>query len=154
MEITTRDYGKVTVAENAIFNFKEGIPGFEDLTRFILISNEEEQPFSYLQSIDDANVCLAVINPFVIMKNYELDIDESMIKSLGEIVEGSLSVLTVLVVPEDVEKMTSNLMAPILLNHNEMSGLQITLKNDSYKVKYPIYDLLVESLQTEEEKPC
>ena len=44
-KISTVQFGEVTVEKKHIFNFPNGILGFEDLREFVLISEEETVPF-------------------------------------------------------------------------------------------------------------
>lgn len=151
MKINTTNFGFITVEDHMIIDFKEGIPGFEEAKQFVIIQNEEDQPFSYLQSVSMEEVCLTLVSPFTIDQDYRMDIDEKELTILGEIDEYSLSVHTVVVVPSQVEEMTANFMAPILINNKTMLGAQLPQSKSEYKVNHKIYKLLVEALAREAE---
>ena len=51
MKLQTR-FGEMEVDPNKIIEFKEGIPGFEALRKFILIEDAESK-FCYLQSVEE-----------------------------------------------------------------------------------------------------
>jgi len=55
MEVATR-FGLLPVAQHQIWTVSSPLPGFETLQRFALIGLQTEQPFLWLQSIDDAGV--------------------------------------------------------------------------------------------------
>lgn len=40
MDIQTKFYGSVSFQENELINFPEGLPGFEDCHRFLLLQPE------------------------------------------------------------------------------------------------------------------
>ena len=44
-------------------------------------------------------------------------------------------------VPTDIEKMTANLKAPIVINMENNKAVQIIVEDD-YQVKHPIYETL------------
>ena len=50
MEIETSLFGKIQVSDEEIIDFPEGLIGLPDLTRFVLIEDEEKKPFQWLQS--------------------------------------------------------------------------------------------------------
>ena len=45
-------------------------------------------------------------------------------------------------VPEQIEQMSVNLKAPIIVNADTRKGAQIICENNDYEVKYKIYDIL------------
>lgn len=45
-------------------------------------------------------------------------------------------------VPEQIEQMSVNLKAPIIVNADTRKGAQIICDNNDYEVKYKIYDIL------------
>ena len=72
MRLKTRHFGEIEIDQNQIFTFEEGLPGFERVKQFILLAvNEQDSPFSWLQSIEDYNLAFAVVNPFMIKNDYE-----------------------------------------------------------------------------------
>jgi len=57
-----------------------------------------------------------VVNPFMVVKDYDFEIPDEAVESLG--IESILDVmvLSIVVVPEDISKMTMNLKAPVIIN--------------------------------------
>jgi flagellar assembly factor FliW len=49
-------------------------------------------------------------------------------------------VYSIVVVPEDIRKMTANLMAPVVINNRLKLGKQIVLDNNIYKTKHYIFE--------------
>jgi FliW protein. len=47
-------------------------------------------------------------------------------------------VFAIVVIPDEIEKMTANLKAPIIVNAENNKGMQILLDNDDYMIKHPI----------------
>ena len=58
MLIHTVNFGDLEVPEDKIITFKEGLPGFPQIHRFVVLDREEVRPFQYLQSLDDPPVSL------------------------------------------------------------------------------------------------
>jgi flagellar assembly factor FliW len=63
MRIATTRFGEIDIADEKILNFLEGIPGFDRISRFALVSAEDTEPFHWLQSLDDAEPYRVAVTP-------------------------------------------------------------------------------------------
>lgn len=146
VEINTNAFGKIAIEDDKIINFEHGILGFPDLKRFTLIFNIEkgvESSIKWLQSLDEPNFAMPVMNPSFVMEDYTPMFDVELLKPLGEeLVPDNLLVLVTVTVPNDITKITVNLKAPIIVNAEERKAVQLISDNDAYSIKYPIYDKL------------
>lgn len=144
MKITTKIFGEIEINEEKVLHFSEGIIGFPDLNRFMLIHDieDEESKISWLQSLDEPAFAMPVIDPLVVDMTYNPIVEDELLKSLGEIIEDEMVVLVTMTVPSDVKKTTVNLKAPIVINSSNLKACQIILEDDEYMVRYPVYDAL------------
>lgn len=138
MDIETRNFGVVSYNEEDVLHFEEGIPGFEGLKSFILLSIEEFTPFKWLQSLDDTDIAFVIVDPKAIIKDYKIELDEETVKALDIKDLNHILVFAIVVIPDEIEKMTANLKAPIIINAENNKGMQILLDNDEYMIKHPI----------------
>ncbi|TCW42208.1 flagellar assembly factor FliW [Thermohydrogenium kirishiense] len=138
MNIETKNFGLVSYNEEDVLHFDDGIPGFEGLKSFILLSVDEYTPFKWLQSLDDTDIAFVIIDPKVVVKDYEVRIDEETVKLLEIKDINHVLVYAIVVIPDEIEKMTANLKAPIIINAENNKGMQILLDNDEYMIKHPI----------------
>ena len=67
-----------------------------------------------------------------------------LVPHIGELTEENLVILVTMTVPEQIEQMSVNLKAPIIVNADTRKGAQIICENNDYEVKYKIYDILNE----------
>lgn len=143
MNIYTKLFGEVTVDINKVINFDAGLIGFEGCKQYMLIhdSEKEEGKIVWLQSIDEPELALPVIDPLVIMPDYNPTVEDELLKTLGN--EDAPLVLAVITVPQDITKMTVNLKAPIVINPTLLKGCQMIVEDEEYLVRQPIYDMLV-----------
>lgn len=149
MVLQTRYFGKLDIMESDIFHFRHGVPGFEGVKRFILIDNEQEgSPFKWLQGVDEPKPAFVIVDPFVIRKDYEVKLDDEVLKELDIKEAGTVSVYCIVVVPDDISKMTVNLQAPLVINNASHKGRQLILDTDRYGVRHYV----LEELQGREEK--
>lgn len=144
MVINTRVFGEVTIADDKILHFENGIIGFPDLTDFALIHDSDKGDnagIRWMQSLQETNFAMPVMDPLVVCPDYNPTVDDETLKVIGEIDVDELLVLATVTVPKDLTKMSVNLMAPIIINVKERKACQLILEGD-YKVKFPIYDIL------------
>lgn len=144
MVIKTRAFGEIEVDDSKIINFPNGIIGFPDLARFVLLYDEEQgsDTIKWLQSIEEPGFAMPVINPLQVKDDYNPEIDDELLKTIGEMKDEDMVVLVTMTIPHDLTQMTVNLRGPVIINSESCMGCQIILDSDEYKVKYPIYEIL------------
>ena len=142
MEIRTTRYGEmetIQISEDTLLTFPEGVPGFERHRRFALIQDPKLAPFSWLQSLHDPLVGFLVIAPGLLVQDYEFDISDPDVELLGLDDASQASVLSILVVPEDVRAMTANLQAPLIMNPRKRIAKQVILTDERFPLRYPVF---------------
>ena len=118
MKLNTRIFGEVDIEDEKIITMPFGLVGFPDLQKFALI-HDKDRPVGavwYLQSMDDPDIALPVIDPLCVKPNYNPQINEADVELLEPLTNKNLLLLVTISVPEDITKMTVNLNAPILIN--------------------------------------
>ncbi|MCQ2519425.1 MAG: flagellar assembly protein FliW [Lachnospiraceae bacterium] len=144
MTIETRIFGEVTIDDNKIIHFENGIVGFPDLTDFALIYDAEDGNdvgIRWMQSLQETNFAMPVMDPLLVKEDYNPIVDDEMLKSLGSLDVDQLLVLVTITVPKDIKEMSANLMGPLVINAETKKAVQIIVDGD-YPVKFPIYDIL------------
>ncbi|MGI6776719.1 MAG: flagellar assembly protein FliW [Acetivibrionales bacterium] len=143
MQLNTKHFGVMDVDESRIIEFPKGIPGFEQVRKYILLGNgEEDSLFKWLQSVDRPELAFVVTNPFSIKKDYDIDIDDEVVEFLEIKALEDVMVFSIVVVPEDTSKMTMNLKAPIIINTKKKKGGQVVLDTDKYSVRHYVLEEL------------
>lgn len=144
MILDTLRFGQVNINEDSILTFDDGIYGFEDLKRFAIVNCTETEPIYWLQAIDDGDISLPVIDPFIIKDDYVIDVDDKELESIETEKEEDLIVYNVVVLPEDITKITVNLVAPIIINVSNNKAKQVILGlEQETSVKYPAFTPLM-----------
>ena len=141
MKIISRNFGEIDFEEDKIIDFAEGIPGFKDLKKYIIIE-DPESTFCYLQSVEDKNICFIIINPFLLCKDYIINIKDQEIEALGGGNEKNIGVYVIATVIGALEEATVNLVAPIIIQNEKKKGMQVILENTQYGTKHKIMELL------------
>lgn len=142
MKVMTKHFGEVEVDQSRIIRFEEGIYGFENLKDYAILYDTEDtemQAFCWLQSIDDSEICLPMIDPISWFPTYSPEIRDEHILKIGELNENDLSVFAVIVVPDKFEDITANLKAPVIVNKETYKGIQVIVEGEEYQVRHNLY---------------
>lgn len=144
MQITTRVFGEIAIDDDKIIHFPGGIIGFPDLQDFALIHDEEKgtDTIHWLQSLQEPAFAMPVMDPLIVRPDYNPEVDDELLNSIGKIQPDELLVMVTVTVPKDIKKMTVNLKGPIVINAAKKLATQVIVEGDEYVVKYPIYDIL------------
>lgn len=144
MKITTKVFGEITIEDDRIIHFPSGIIGFPELTDFALIHDEEKGAgaIHWLQSIQEPAFAMPVMDPLIVCPDYNPEVDDELLKPIGELVPDEILVMVTVTIPSDLTRMTVNLRGPVILNALEKKACQVIVEGDAYPVKYPIYDIL------------
>lgn len=145
MIINTRVFGEVEVAEDRIIEMPNGIVGFPDLKRFVLMHNEEKSDgrMGWFVSVDEPAFALPVMDPLAALSEYNPEVEDELFNPIGGFSDGDMLVLVTITIPKgNIQGMTANLKAPIIINAAAKKGTQIIVESDEYQIKYPVYEAL------------
>ncbi|MEH7235787.1 flagellar assembly protein FliW [Bacillus sp. JJ1562] len=140
MKINTKYHGEISIKENEIISFANGIPGFLDEKKFIILPFGEGTGIFIMQSVGNQQLAFVVTNPFFFFKEYDFSIDDQVVEQLQLESEKDVSVYVILTVQDPFEKTTANLQGPVILNHKKQIGKQVILTNTSYQTKHKIFE--------------
>lgn len=141
MEVKTKTMGTVKIDEKQILDFPNGLFGFEDFHRFALMESEY-QPFYWLQSLDESGLAFLVVDPFLIVSDYELDIDDKTLMEIGITSPADVVVFAIITVPADNGPVTANLQGPLVINKKNNKVLQVILNDSKWTTKHNIIKAL------------
>ncbi|MBP1560119.1 MAG: flagellar assembly protein FliW [Oscillospiraceae bacterium] len=138
MTINTRDFGEQVISEDKIITFPHGLFAFEEERRFIMLSPLGEDIYpSWLQSVDNENLCFIVYDPGQLVKGYSVTADPESISAI-QAENADIRYLVLAVVPEQYKDTTVNLKSPIMINTEKMLAVQ-TIAAENYPIKFPIF---------------
>lgn len=121
--ITTPHFGEIEISKEHIFHFENGMLGFEDLKNYVLISDEDTDPFKWLISLEAPEIGFPLLSPFLIEPNYKY----------GRDYEDSVFAPFVVITLAGIDgNITANLKAPVILNVENLSADQVILPTEKY----------------------
>jgi flagellar assembly factor FliW len=140
MKILSNKLGELEINEDSIIFFKEGILGFENLKKFVIVEHKVGSLLKWLVPIDDSSISFIIIRPEQFKYDYSLNISDDDIKFLDIKSEEDVLIYSIVVVPQDPKKMTANLQGPIVINALNKKAKQIISTNAKHKLKHFILE--------------
>jgi len=140
VKILTTRFGTISVNKNKIIHMPSGMLGFSEKKRFVLFRHKENSPFFWYQSVDDPSLAFVVTNPFLFVPDYDVEADDAAkAMSWNDAVDSDLELYVVANIPKgEPDKMTANLIGPILINMKKRQAVQMVISNSPYSHKFPI----------------
>ena len=136
MDIESTRFGKLSVEEERIITFPNGLLGFPDHTQFALIQTGEENYFFWLQSVDEPNLAFVVTDPSTFFKDYNVPVREESWQELQLADEGDLQCFVIC--NKVGEWLTGNLLGPILVNAANRLAQQVVLTEKKWTTRQPL----------------
>lgn len=139
MQIDTKYLGEVDIIEQDIIDFENGLLGFENYTKFVILPVDPDSPLVILQSTEEQNISFVLAFPYAFKPDYAFDLSADDIEQL--LIENKEDVLTysIVTLQESMQDSTINLLAPIVINRSKKKGKQVILNdNNAYVLKYPL----------------
>jgi flagellar assembly factor FliW len=136
--VDTAKFGKVEFRSEEVIAASGGLPGFENLKRFLLIENQELEPFKFLQSLEDPVISFPLISPRLVKSDYRVALGPEELGRLElDRLEDALvfSIVTLGTSPDDA---SVNLFAPLVINTSKMLAAQVIMLDSGYAVAEPL----------------
>ena len=113
------------------------------LERFALLEDPKTVPFCWLQSLEEPNIALIVMNPFQFMPDYKLDLDGFIAaKDWKGVKTEELQIYVVVNISEGEKgkKITANLLGPLVINSKTNEVFQVVIPDSIYSYQHNILD--------------
>jgi len=140
MEIKTTRFGDVEIDESLIITLPDGILGFEDFKRYIILDHfDKESPFKWFQSIEDPSLAFVITDPLIFVPDYKAKVSEEEVKSI-ELSDTRKAITVVIVnIKKDHSEIAINLQGPIIINADNRLAKQVVIKDSDYSVRHIIF---------------
>ena len=143
LKIETTKFGTIQIEEEKIITMPAGMLGFQGRKRFIILERKETQPFYWYQCVDDPALAFVIINPYLFKPDYSVDLKPTL-KEMSWEADGEENLKLYVVVNTSTsngatDKITANLIGPLLINTQRCEAVQMFIHNNLYSHKYPIF---------------
>lgn len=139
LKLETKYHGEQVIDEKDIITFENGVPGFLEETEFVIFPYDDDSVFFILQSVKTAGLAFVIVSPFVFFKDYDFNLDESVVEALDITSEKEVAVFVILTVKDPFQQTTANLQAPVIFNVEKKMGKQVILTGTSYETRHIIF---------------
>lgn len=141
LKIRTRKFGEVDIDKNKILTMPDGLPGFEKYSRFVLLEDANAKPFWWFQSVEEPDLALVVMDPFIFKPDYKPDLKSIItLKNWRNLKEEDLAVFVVINISQTTgeKTITANLIGPIVVNMKQNEAIQVVFQDSTYSHKHNI----------------
>ena len=134
--LDTTNFGTITFTAESVFDFPQGVPGFENRRQFVPVQNPQTAPILFLQSVEDASLCFTTIPVMVLDPRYRLRMVEPDLEVIGcpagrqPRIGDDVLCLAVLAIRESGP--TANLLAPVVVNVRNLKAVQAVALESGY----------------------
>ena len=137
MQLKSGRFGTIDAEDGKTISFRKGILGFPEQQDFILLRPVPSSPIGWLQSIQTPALSFPVVSVDALAVDYSYI--EAALAKAGEKVEAvsSTALMVVLTAPGGGVAATVNLLAPIVVNADTLTGCQVVIDAGQYSTKEP-----------------
>ncbi len=139
-KIETTRFGELDVPANGIITMPEGIIGFNNAKRYVILDfdTEIDTALKWFQALDCPELAFIIIDPYTFKPDYRVSITDKEMEILKATSFDVIKVVTIVSIPEDPQKMTANLLGPILINQENLIAMQVVLSDTEYRSSHYI----------------
>ncbi len=139
LNIQTTRFGEIELEENRLVQFPEGMIGFPQMKSYVLLEHKPGSPFMWLQSAEAPELAFVLISPQLIRKDYPRQIPFHEGSFEAEENGGEPLVFAIVTIPPgEPQKMTANLLGPVVIDVATRTGKQVILADSEYSTRHPI----------------
>ena len=124
MKLKTHQFGEVEFSEDIIISFNDGILGFEEYTKYIVIT-EEDGIFYWLTCINEPALVFPLFPISLLKDDYP---KEENFEAFG-----------IVKLDKEPGNISINLRAPIYLDQEKKEGFQKIIDNESFPIDYKLF---------------
>ncbi|HOO57220.1 MAG TPA: flagellar assembly protein FliW [bacterium] len=140
MKVATTRFGEFDIAEDQLFMLSSVLPGFPNTKRFFYIQRDNIKPFQWMQSVEEPDVTFVVVDPASFFMDYNPSIPKSDLAEIDLNNQELVELMAIVVLPEDMTKMTANLKGPLIINREKRVLKQIFLETERWSVRESILE--------------
>lgn len=138
MKFKTSRFGEIEVPADLQMHFDDGVIGFADCRKFVILKHKPESMFFWLQSLDIPELAFTMLFPFEWVPGYAPGINKDDLSMIGANSSEGMEIYAMVAIPKDINAMTINLLSPVIVNPVTKKGRQIILHDSGYSVKHPL----------------
>ena len=139
MNINTTRFGNIEVSEDQIISMTRGLIGFPEHHDFVIVHAQQGSILYWYQSVDDSELAFVITSPLAFKPDYKINFGKGVLEALQAEKATDLDVYVLVTIPPGhPEKMTANLMGPLVINQKARLAEQLIIEDERYSHKHPL----------------
>lgn len=139
MVIQTSRFGAVSLKEEDILTLADGLLGFTDLRKFVLLDDPNDEIFAWLQSCEAPAIAFPVLEPELFTENFKINLTKADLELLKLPSQEKARFFSIVTIPDDPTQMTANMKAPVVINVAARLARQCVLQDNGLAIREPIF---------------
>ncbi len=139
MQCRSTRFGNCDVRADSVLTFPNGILGFPDCHRYVILDHDTDAPFKWLQSLDEPGLAFVILDPATFQPEYNVQAPHEALLEVDGKDDDELILSVLLTIPSnDPTGITANLRGPLLMNPRTRLCKQLIL-SDNYPTRFPLF---------------
>lgn len=143
LQFTSKYFGPIECAHDAVVAFPVGLPGFEPDLEFVFLDRPYLSPLVFMQSIRRQDVCFLALPVLAVDPRYSLSMSRDDLEAVSFTVDrqpriGDEALCLALLTTMEGVVSTVNLRSPIVVNLNNRQGIQSIQTDSEYSFWSPL----------------
>lgn len=139
MKMINTEFGEMEISTQDIIHFEQGLPGFDAVKDYVLISHDEHGTIMTMQTADGEVPQFVVLDPYTIFDRFEPKMPASADTIFGDKSPAELRFLVIAVVKENYLETIVNLRSPVVIDPITKNAAQIILENTDYSLQHKVF---------------
>lgn len=134
---------EITYEEEELICFEDGLFGFEAYKKYLPLPIDEDSDATLcIQSVEDSELSFIVMNPFMLMEEYNPVLSKKDMERVGAMEEESLSFYVICIIRDTADESSVNLKSPIVVNTVTRKACQVILESEEYHFSHPLREFV------------
>ena len=134
----TVQFGELNYRSEDVIQLPDGLVGMPGLRNWLILDMGDDVPLKWFQSLDRGDFGFPVTQPWFFHDDYELNVPAGVRSRLRTAAAEDLTPLIITTIHAGGEKLTGNLLAPLVVDTETRRGAQLTLDDGRYEMRQEI----------------
>jgi len=156
-KLETLRFGTLEYNAEDVICLPDGLVGMSNLRNWLMLEMGDDVPMKWFQLLDRGDFGFPVSQGYLFHDNYEIPLVQATLDKLGNQDPDHLTSVVITTIHAGGDRVTGNLLAPLLIDTETRRGVQLTLDDDRFglqqEINYFKFGLAVQSQTTDDAFP-
>jgi flagellar assembly factor FliW len=131
-------FGELDYRNEDVIHLPEGLVGMPQLRNWLILEMGDGGPMKWFQSLDRGDFGFPVSQAYLFHDDYEFPLSNATGTRLGNQHPDDIATLIITTIHAGGDKVTGNLLAPLVIDTETRRGVQLNLGETSYGIQQEI----------------